>query len=434
MKMLRLIMAWALVIGTTALVKAQVPNDIQDFTSHGIHVILRSTNANKVIAAALGIQGGLAYGETNNAVLAGGTAGLIGESGSDKYPKDTYRDTLAKLSTSIGGSGGLYNMGFSLRTIRPSFNAAWDIFADLLTHPHYDTVEAEKLREQTIQSIQSREAEPESYTSYLIDSLWRGSSVLNRVATIPEVEALTLDDIRNYRDRMFQRARMTLVVVGDVSRQELEQKLAALDAIPMGTKLTTKVPSITPVTGQYLFIPRDLPTTYVEMRLPSANLGQQDWWAERVLLQILDKRLFDQVRTKRNLSYAPSAWATGNFQNFYGAMSYQSVLPDSAAHVFYSVIRELQTTPVSKTELENAKRARITTYYYATQSNESQAGALLTDQQEFGDWKLFFQIVPMTQKVTAEQVRDVAKKYFHNITFVVMGPEGKSTREAYTFQ
>jgi predicted Zn-dependent peptidase len=428
------LLAWALLLGTTAALQAQVPKDVQDFTSHGIHVILRSTNANKVIAAALGIQGGLAYGETDNSVVAAATAGLIAESGSDKYPKELFRDSLAKLSTSIGGGGSLYDMKFSLRTIRPSFNAAWDIFSDLLTHPHYDTTEAEKIREQAIQAIQSRESETESYAGYLVDSLWRSTSKLNRVATIPEVEALTISDVRNYRDRMFQRARMTLVVVGDVSRKEIEDKLAALDPIPLGAKTMGTVETIKPSLSKFLYVPRELPTTYVEMRTPSANLSNNDWWAERVLLQVMDKRLFDQVRTKRNLSYSPSAWATGNFQNFYGAMSYQSVLPDSAAHVFYSVIRELQTTPISKQELENAKRSRITTYYYATQSNESQANALLTDQLEFGDWRLFFKIVPMTQKVTTQQIKDVANKYFHNFTFVLIGPEGKSTREAYQFQ
>src|ERR1019366_8936587 len=146
MKTLTLIVVSALFVSSVA--SAQAPNDVQDFTSHGINVILRTTSADQVIGAVLGFQGGLAYGETENTSLAAGTAALISQSGSDNYPKSAYRDSLAVLSTIIAGSGNLYQMSFTLRTIRPNFNSAWNIFADLLTHPHFDTLEAEKIREQ----------------------------------------------------------------------------------------------------------------------------------------------------------------------------------------------------------------------------------------------------------------------------------------------
>ena len=34
----------------------------------------------------------------------------------------------------------------------------------------------------------------------------------------------------------------------------------------------------------------------------------------------------------------------------------------------------------------------------------------------------------------AEQVRAAARKFFHHLSFVVMGPEGKSTRSVYHFE
>ena len=270
MKTLTLILFSALFIAASIAsnASAQAPNDVQDFTSHGIHVILRTTNANQVIGAVLGFQGGFAYGETNNAAIAAGTAALISASGSDKYPKSAYRDSLAALSTTIAGSGSLYQMSFTLRTIRPSFNSAWNIFADLLTHPHYDTLEADKLREQAIKAIEGRDADPDSYSSFLADSLWKGTSRLNRVATVDEVNTLTLSDLMQYRNSQFQRSRMVLVVVGDVSRKELEAKLAALDLLPEGNFSWPKIEKITPVTDQFMFVPKpaDFPTTYINMR------------------------------------------------------------------------------------------------------------------------------------------------------------------------
>src|SRR5437868_12285010 len=109
------IAALALLLVAPVLSNAQ--SDVQDFKSHGIHVILRSTKANQVVSAVLGFEGGLAYGETSNPVTSGMTAAVIAKSGSQKYPKTQYRDLLARLSTSIAGSGSLYHMTYTLQTI-----------------------------------------------------------------------------------------------------------------------------------------------------------------------------------------------------------------------------------------------------------------------------------------------------------------------------
>jgi zinc protease len=414
--------------------QAQTPNDVQDFRSHGIHVILRSTKANEVIGVVLGFEGGLAYNETDNATIAGMTSELITESGSDKYPKQAYRDSLASLSTSIAGSGSIYHMTYAMRTVRPNFNMAWNIFSDLLLHPHYDTLEAQKISEQTMKAIESRQSDPEGYSVFLSDSIWKGNSRLNRVPTMDEVQHLEIPDLHSYRDAQFQRSRIVLVVVGNVSRAELEEKLAAFEAMPAGDFAWPKVEKIVPRTDQFKFVPRELPTTYVEMRTNSATVADNDWWAERVLDEIMDKRLFDEVRTKRNLSYSPEIYPNGSYANFNTRIALQSILPDSAAHVVFTEIRKIQNNTVSPDDLEHAKEGRITTYYYATQKNLSQAQALYTDQVEGGDWHLFFQIVPKTEQVTAAQVRDVADRYFHHFNFVLMGPEGKSNRDQYHFE
>ncbi len=249
---------------------AQSPNDVQDFTSHGVHVILRTSNANQVIGAILGFEGGLAYGETDNASVAEGTAALIAASGSDTYPKSAYRDSLGALSTTIAGSGNLYHTTFTLRTIRPSFNSAWNIFADLLTHPHYDTLEAEKIKEQAMKAIEGRESDPESYSAFLADSLWKGTSRLNRVATEDEVSKLTIADLQSYRNNQFQRSRMVLVMVEKMFRKikpSLPRSIICQQGISRGQRSQRSFPL--PINSSSCQSRPDFPTTYVDMRAPS---------------------------------------------------------------------------------------------------------------------------------------------------------------------
>jgi len=260
-----------------------------------------------------------------------------------------------------------------------------------------------------------------------------GNSILNRASQVEDVQSLTTDKLSQYYSQQLQRARMTLVVVGKVTRAELEKKLAALDAIPEGTKLPT-VPHVDPPQQtSATLMSRELPTTYMLAKFSAPTIGSSDWWAERVLFQVLDKRLFDEVRTKRNLSYAPGCYVGGTRGNMQGVVTLQSVLPDSAASVVMNEIRKLQTTPVSQTELENAKAARITTFFYVMQTNLDQARNLYTNQMESGDWRTLFKITTETPKVTAKQVQEIAEKYMHHFQFTLLGPEGKATKSKYNF-
>ncbi len=413
---------------------AQVPDDVSDFTTHGIHVILRSTKANAVVALYLGIEGGLAYSETTNPAISGLTAGLISESGSDKYPKEMYRDTLAKLSTTIAGGGSIYNMTFALRTVRPNWDRAWNIFEDLLLHPHFDATEYQKQSQLAINGIRSRASNPEGYTDYVSDSIWFGNSQLNRSAEVSDVEGLSTEKLQQYFASQLMRSKMLMVVVGNVSRGDIEKKLSYLEPIPQGSFTLHPIDHITPASQSSAYMmTRALPTTYFLAKFSAPTIGSKDWWAERILFQVLDKRLFDEVRTKRNLSYAPGSYVTGTHGNMYGVITLQSVLPDSAAAVVMTEIHKLQTEPVPTQELENAKAARITTFFYVMQTNLDQARNLYNNQMESGDWRTLFKITSETPKVTAQDVMAVANKYMHHFQFTLMGPDGAATKSKYVF-
>ncbi len=101
----------------------------------------------------------------------------------------------------------------------------------------------------------------------------------------------------------------------------------------------------------------------------------------------------------------------------------------------------LQHSTVSPQDLRHAIEGRITTYYYVVQANLRQAQSLYSYQVEAGDWRIFFQLVPKTETVTAAEVRDAADKYLHHFSFVLLGPEGQGVepehmahRDIYHFE
>jgi hypothetical protein len=63
------------------------------------------------------------------------------------------------------------------------------------------------------------------------------------------------------------------------------------------------------------------------------------------MMSVLGTRVWEEVRTKRNLSYAPAARGTNFFAN-QGFLYVTTVLPDSAVKVMLGEVKRLQNEPV----------------------------------------------------------------------------------------
>src|SRR6185436_4002554 len=93
-------------------------------------------------------------------------------------------------------------------------------------------------------------------------------------------------------------------------------------------------------------VARDLPTVYVSGFFSAPNPKSDDYAATLVGMNILSDRLFEEVRTKRNLSYAAfaglrrSAAATGQ-------LYVSTPDPNAAVRVIRDEVEKMRTTPVS---------------------------------------------------------------------------------------
>ena len=236
------------------------------------------------------------------------------------------------------------------------------------------------------------------------------------------MKAATAKQLADLHASTVNRSRLLLVVVGNVTREQVESLLkpvvkdlpagryqaAGIAPIPNADRAATKL------------VARDLPTVYVEGYFPAPNVKSDDYAAMLVGMNILSDRLFEEVRTKRNLSYAAFSQLRRRAANV--AEVYVSTPdPNAAVQVIRDEVEKLRTTPVPDSELKDYLRQMKTGMLMDLQSANDIAGTLGEWEINAGDWSAFDATLRKLDDVTPEQVRRAMEKYAHNVDFALLG-------------
>jgi zinc protease len=148
-------------------------------------------------------------------------------------------------------------------------------------------------------------------------------------------------------------------------------------------------------------------------------------------MEILQHRLFEEVRTKRNLSYSVASVLSTRRSN-YGLLYVTAVEPDTTLRVMLAEVRRLQDETVDDGTLEQAASVFVTEYYSALQSNASQAAMLGQFEVVGGGWEEAEDFVDEVRAVTPEEVQRVMRAYVHDLHFAVLGDPAKVDRALFT--
>ena len=127
-----------------------------------------------------------------------------------------------------------------------------------------------------------------------------------------------------------------------------------------------------------------------------------------------------EVRTKRNLSYAPDA-ALNTLAANNASIYVTSTKPNEAVAVMLDQMRDLRENEVSPDAIRKYGGYFLTTYYLGEETDAGQAGELARYELIGGGWRNAFQYLDRVRAVTPAQVKAVANKYFTNVRFAVVG-------------
>ena len=395
---------------------------VTEFDVNGMKVLVKRRPASATVAAGLFFRGGVRNLNAQNAgienlMLASATAG------STAFPRVSMRRELASTGGNIS-SGANYDFSvLALASTREHFDRTWEIFTDVALRPAFAAEDVELARERIVTSLRNQTDDPDGYLQYLANRTINAKTPYEHdpSGTIETVSAMKAADLKAYHASLMQTSRLLMVVVGDVDPELVKQRITnSFGKLPRGNYKEPAAPALDFSKATLDVTQRALPTNYVQGEFAAPSVNNPDYYAMRVATTILRDRVFEEVRVKRNLSYAPSADMGSTMANT-GSIYVSAVDANQAVRVMLDEIQKLKTQPADPREISGVSGQFLTTYFIGQETNAAQAAELARYELIGGGWRNSFQFLNRVREVKASDIQAVANKYIKNLRFVVIG-------------
>lgn len=278
--------------------------------ANGLKVILVKRHDLPLVQMQVVFRAGRLYEPAGKAGIADVTATLM--------TKGTASRSATEIAEAIDFVGGSLNVGSdtdmavaSLAVVKKDLGTGLELLGDVLSQPAFSPLELERVRQQAIARLQSSLDDADSVLGAAYDRAIFGQHPYGRtnLGTISSLSALTREDVVAYHQARYRPDGAFAVIVGDVTRAEVEDRVGKALANWKGQVSGAEPPQIpAPVKGKHVtLIDMDVNQSYVMWGNQSFKRNDPEYYATTLMLSILgggmNSRLFSEVRDRQGLAY-----------------------------------------------------------------------------------------------------------------------------------
>jgi len=399
---------------------------------NGVKVIVQPSG-NEIIEVLTIIKGGVQNYPATKAGIENLAITALTECGTLKDDKNTFKNKLDKVSAEVGGFTGMDYASFRMNCIAGDFEKVWPLYVDAMTIPRFDAKEFDRIKQDQVTQLRAQESNPD----FAIDQMAKQVAFAgknyskNPGGTLETVNKLTVAETKSYYKSIFNRSRMVIVVVGEVDKKALEEKLTTfLAKVPQGVPFVQKKESFAAAANNFQPKDKELATNYVKGITGAPLPGTPDYNAFVLAMRIFSRKHFIEVRTNNGLSYAPQAGFSGGTTP-YANVGASTTDPNKYIAVTRQLIDKIKTEGFTEEDLKNQKTGYITNVYYRQETNSAQAAALASNEVVNGNWKRANTIKDDMKNVTVADLNRSFKTYVNNISWAYQGDSKKVDPQLY---
>jgi zinc protease len=348
---------------------------------------------------------------------------------------------LDKVMEANGGS----NNAYSTRDVtvyqdwfpRSALPLIFDIESDRIRDLSFDPAKIKSERE--VVASERRLSVDNENAGLLDEQLWATSFIAHPyqwpvVGWMSDIEHWTIADLKHHFEMGYAPNNATMVVVGDVSPEEIF-KLCETYIEPIPTH--DPPPPVTTVEPEQMGERRlvvhksaQLPLLMLGYHIPQTN--NADFYALNVLRTILfqgeSSRMYQRLVDKDQIALDVQSQDEPAFDPTMlevVAQPKQGIDPQQCEKAIYEELDRAANTPVSDKELEKAKNIRLVEFYRQVRTINGRANTIGTYEVFFGDYNKLFDAAKNYSAVSKEDILRVAKTYFgaNNRTVATLLPE-----------
>jgi predicted Zn-dependent peptidase len=417
------------------------PKIVKTTLKNGLPVWVVTRHELPVVNAVLQIRAGSAMDGEHPGISAM-TAGLIDE-GTARRSSLEFAEALDFLGANLSASAGSEQTTASLQTLAKHLDAALGLMGEMVVQPAFKADELERERKARLQGLKQQKDVATAIADKVFNLVVYGEDHPYghpASGTPASVEAITRDDIVAFYERYYRPNNAVLIVVGDVTVEQivpkLEQAFAGWTArpLPADAAVAPARPAARS-TAVYLVDKPNAAQSEIRIGHPgAARTADPDYYA----LQLLNTALGGQFTSRINLNLrerhgytygARSAWAfrrgDGPFVASGGVFTAKT---DSSLVEFLRELKDIRgPRPLSAEETDFSRNALLRGYPRRFETPDATAN-VLADLALFGlpDSEISNYLAQVA-RVKPEDVTRVASRYLspENLAIVVVGDLAK---------
>jgi zinc protease len=360
-------------------------------------------------------------------------------SGTARINGDDLDDQLEAKAAQLETSGGSASTSLTWSSLKGDFDTVFADTLDLLLHPVFKADKLELAKGQMQTEISRRNDEAAGIANReAVQLVYGHASPFARQPEYATVDAVTLDDLKAWRDRTVVPNNIIVAVSGDFDSATMEQKLrTAFASLPRGQRFESAKFTFTDPKPTVNFVEKsDVNQSNILIVGLGTERSNPDFYALSVMNEVFSggfgSRVVQNVRTKLGLAYSVGGTFSASYDHpgiFYVQAATKSASTVAATKALLAEIERLKTDPPTPTELANAKDQVLNSFIFHYDSPDKTLNEQVT--------LAFYNYPPDTlekfkagiEKVTSADVARVANKYIdaHKLAIVVVGNESQIT-------
>jgi zinc protease len=389
--------------------------------ANGLTVIHHHNPALPMVAAELVVRSGDGDNPAALPGLASFTAHML-EEGTHTRSALQIADDIAQLGAFLDTDSSFDASSASLLSLKANFAKALAIMADVVQHPAFPEAEVERQRASRIGALSQQREDAESVASIAAAAALYGAGHAyghGELGSEAAIESTTRADLQRFWQRHYVPANAALVVVGDITQEELKALAEASFGSWKGSAARpAALPAPAPTGARLVLVDKPgAQQTALRVTTRGADRNTPDFAPLQVMNAALGglftSRINNNLREEKGYSYG----VFSQFQYrrapgpFVIAGSVRTGVTGASVAEIFKEVRAMQERPLAGSELANARDAQVLSLPGHFDTNAS-VGASLADTFVYGlPLDYYSRLAQQFEGVSGAQVQAVAKKY-----------------------
>lgn len=276
----------------------------------------------------------------------------------------------------------------TLSTLTKHLDNALEVYADVIVNPTFPEKEFSRLQQQRLTSLLQQKDRPSTVASLTFARVLYGDKHpygLNELGSEQSIKSMTREDLVRFYETYLRPNNATLIVVGDVT---LQQMLSRLEVLFSGWK-PGRIPTLTlnpppPIKERQVYLVDKPDAAQSEVRIGYAAVARNspEFFPISVMNLILggqfSSRLNMNLRERRGFTYgARSMFAFYKTPGpFVASAAVTTAKTDSAVQEFFNEIDKMRAEGPTEEELDFAKKSMTGTFARSFETPSQIANAL----------------------------------------------------------